>query len=168
MFGAVTAVTGLAGTFLGSYLADVGDHATPQLRTLHSIKLVVIEIALSVPLGMAAFAVDNLYVSFVLLFFSEFLIFMTAGPLNGILLSTVPHSLRSPAMAVNILCIHLFGDLMSPPVVGALMDAVRPTKNPHDATNSRWVMMGYVLIVQQSRITKTFVICFFFFSFSFP
>ena len=53
---------------------------------------------------------------------SIFLLFFITGPVNTLILETVPVNVRGSAMAVSILMIHLFGDLYSPEIVGRLAD----------------------------------------------
>jgi len=47
-------------------------------------------------------------------------------------------------MAAMIFAIHLFGDLWSPPLLGALQDGVRAVRNaaPHDVTSTTIAMMA--------------------------
>ena len=45
------------------------------------------------------------------------------GPLNAILVNCVPSALRARAFALSILCIHAFGDAISPSVAGAISGA---------------------------------------------
>ena len=51
-----------------------------------------------------------------------FLLFLGTGPVNTLILETVPAGLRATAMAGSIFAIHLFGDLWSPRLVGMLSD----------------------------------------------
>ena len=51
-----------------------------------------------------------------------FLLFLSTGPVNTLVLETVPVNLRSSAMALSIFMIHLFGDMWSPQIVGWLAD----------------------------------------------
>jgi MFS family permease len=51
-----------------------------------------------------------------------FLIFLSTGPVNTLILETVPVAMRATAMAGSIFAIHMFGDLWSPSIVGHLSD----------------------------------------------
>ena len=51
-----------------------------------------------------------------------FLIFLSTGPVNTLILETVPVAMRATAMAGSIFAIHMFGDLWSPRLVGHLSD----------------------------------------------
>jgi hypothetical protein len=52
-----------------------------------------------------------------------FFLFLSTGPVNTLILETVPINLRASAMAVSIFMIHLFGDMWSPEIVGRLADS---------------------------------------------
>ena len=55
-------------------------------------------------------------------FVAEFLLFLSTGPINVTIVSVVPVGMRAMAVAVSIFAIHLFGDAISPPIVGWLAD----------------------------------------------
>ena len=48
------------------------------------------------------------------------LLFLPTGPINTLIVESVPVTLRASAMAASIFAIHLCGDLWSPVAVGAL------------------------------------------------
>ena len=45
---------------------------------------------------------------------AEFLVFLSTGPINVVLVSVVPVAIRATAMAVSIFVIHLLGDAAAP------------------------------------------------------
>ena len=45
------------------------------------------------------------------------------SPINALLVNSVEPGLRARAFGVSILCIHLFGDVLSPPLIGLVSDA---------------------------------------------
>jgi hypothetical protein len=51
-----------------------------------------------------------------------FLLFLPTGPINTLIIESVPVNLRASAMALSIFMIHLFGDMWSPEIVGRLAD----------------------------------------------
>jgi hypothetical protein len=53
---------------------------------------------------------------------SMFLLFLCTGPVNTLILETVPANMHSSAMALSIFMIHLFGDVWSSEIVGRLAD----------------------------------------------
>jgi hypothetical protein len=52
-----------------------------------------------------------------------FFLFFNTGPINAALVNCVPPSLRALAVSINILCIHVFGDVPATPLIGAVADA---------------------------------------------
>jgi hypothetical protein len=52
-----------------------------------------------------------------------FLLFLSTGPINTLILESVPVNLRASAMALSIFMIHMFGDMWSPEIVGRLADS---------------------------------------------
>src|SRR5215469_1427248 len=56
------------------------------------------------------------------LFAAEFLLFLSTGPVNVVIVGVVPVGARAMAMAVSIFVIHLLGDAISPPIIGVLAD----------------------------------------------
>jgi len=56
------------------------------------------------------------------LFLAEVLLFLSTGPVNVVIVNVVPIGARAMAMAVSIFIIHLLGDAISPPIIGALAD----------------------------------------------
>jgi hypothetical protein len=51
-------------------------------------------------------------------FVAEWLLFLSTGPINVVIVSAVPAGVRAMAMAVSIFVIHAIGDAISPPIIG--------------------------------------------------
>jgi sugar phosphate permease len=47
------------------------------------------------------------------------------GPINASILNAAPAHLRARANGISVLCIHLFGDAISPSIIGAVSDMTR-------------------------------------------
>jgi MFS family permease len=114
----VTVIAGLAGTFVGGYLGDLLSgrvkHGQLWLCGLSSVAAIIPTVlALTVPSAPA-------YV--IWLFVAELLLFLSTGPVNVVIVGVVPVGARAMAMAVSIFVIHLLGDAISPPIIGALAD----------------------------------------------
>ncbi len=58
--------------------------------------------------------------AWVFLALAVFCLFFNTGPTNTILANVTHPAIRSSAFALNILIIHLFGDAISPPVIGLI------------------------------------------------
>lgn len=119
LVGAVTVVAGLGGTFVGGYL---GDRLTARVREGHLWLSGVSTLAAVVPawLALTSSRPAAYQASF---FVAEFLLFLSTGPINVVIVSAVPEGMRAMAMAVSIFVIHALGDAISPPMIGLLADA---------------------------------------------
>jgi MFS family permease len=117
-FGLALVVTGLVATVSGGLIGSAW-----QRRTGNGYAWVLALSALvAVPTGFAAFLLPNLLAAKVALGGAMFLLFLSTGPVNTLILETVPASLGATAMAGSIFAIHLFGDLWSPRIVGLVSD----------------------------------------------
>ena len=119
LVGAVTVAAGLGGTFIGGYL---GDRLTARVREGHLWLSGVSTLAAVVPawLALTSTSPATYQASF---FAAEFLLFLSTGPINVVIVSAVPAGMRAMAMAVSIFVIHALGDAISPPMIGLLADS---------------------------------------------
>lgn len=118
--GTATVIGGLLGTLGGGWLGD-------RLATL-GLKNPYFLLSWATIAGAAAMACVALWVrDATALFWSiaaaQALLWCYNGPINAILVNCVPSGLRVRAFSLSILAIHLFGDAISPPIVGAIADA---------------------------------------------
>ncbi len=116
--GSVTVLAGLSGTFLGGYL---GDWIAARVKYGQLWLSGLSSIAAVIPAWLAlTVASSPTYI--VWFFLAEFLLFLSTGPVNVMIVNVVPPAARARSMAVSIFTIHLFGDAMSPPIIGWLAD----------------------------------------------
>src|SRR3954469_3993353 len=117
IFGGITVVAGIVATLLGGWL---GDH---YLRRTHKSYYLVSAIGMACGLpAMAAAIYIAGPVMFPAIFFAEFFLLLNTGPLNAAIVNSVSASIRSTAIAVNLLTIHLLGDAFSPTLIGWISD----------------------------------------------
>ncbi|HTU90493.1 MAG TPA: MFS transporter [Gemmataceae bacterium] len=114
-FGGMTALTGLAATLLGGWAGDRLRPRFPGSYFLVSGSALV----LAFPMLLLMILLPFPYAWIPLVCFVFFLFFNT-GPTNTILANVTHPLLRAPGFALNILVIHLFGDAVSPAVMGAI------------------------------------------------
>ena len=117
-FGSVLVVAGLVGTLLGGFAATTWQKRHPAGYAW----MLTGSVLLAVPLAFGAFLASNAVTAMSLLAASMFALFLSTGPVNTLILETVPVNLRASAMALSIFMIHLFGDVWSPEIVGRLAD----------------------------------------------
>ena len=114
-FGLITVVAGLSGTLVGGWMAD-------RLRARFSGAYFLVS-AMGMWLGLPLF-LAVLCLPFPSawwpLFLTEFCVLLNTGPANAILANVVPSAKRASAFGLNILSIHVLGDVISPPLMGAL------------------------------------------------
>jgi MFS transporter, Spinster family, sphingosine-1-phosphate transporter len=118
LVGGVTAVAGLGGTFVGGY---IGDRLAQRVRYGHLWLSGVATLGASLPAWLALTATSPATYQ-TSLFVAEFLLFLSTGPINVVIVSAVPAGMRAMAMAVSIFVIHALGDAISPPIIGTLAD----------------------------------------------
>jgi len=118
LVGSVTVVAGLFGTFIGGY---AGDRLAVRVKQGHLWLSGVSVLAATLPAWVALTAASpSTYVAG--FFLAEFLLFLSTGPVNVVIVSVVPVAMRAMAMAVSIFAIHALGDAISPPIIGSLAD----------------------------------------------
>src|SRR5262249_36551940 len=115
-FGLMTAVLGLLATIAGGLAGDAlrarfsGSYfLVSGAAMILGAPMLLLMVALPFPL---AWLPMGAYV---------FLLFFNTGPTNTILANVVHPQLRARAFALNILIIHLFGDAISPAVMGGII-----------------------------------------------
>lgn len=119
-FGLVLVVAGLVGTFAGGFAAT----AWHKRNRAAYAWVLGLSVAVAVPLAFGAFLAAQRFAAMACLAGAMFFLFLGIGPVNTLILETVPVNLRASAMAMSIFLIHLFGDLPSPLIVGWLSDAL--------------------------------------------
>ena len=117
-FGGVLVVSGLVGTLIGGFAATAWQKRNPAGYAL----MLGCSTLAAVPVVVAAFTLGNTTLAMSFLALGMFLLFLSTGPVNTLILETVPVNLRASAMAISIFMIHLFGDMWSAEIVGHLSD----------------------------------------------
>jgi MFS family permease len=117
-FASVTAVAGLLGTFAGGFAATAWRKRNPAAYAL----VLGVSTLLAVPCATWAFLGGTTTALQWGLGAAIFLAFLGTGPVNTLILETVPVNLRAGGMAMAIFMIHLFGDFKSAEIVGHLSD----------------------------------------------
>jgi len=117
IFGAIIAGGGLGGTAVGGWLAQ------RWLRTNHRALYLVSawSAALTVPPALLCFFGPRV-IMLPALTVAMFLIMLGTGPLNAAIVNAVPATVRSTAIAIELLLIHALGDTPSPKLIGIVSD----------------------------------------------
>jgi MFS family permease len=116
VFGAIVVLGGLGATLLGGLAGD-------WLRA-RRVRGAYFHAAGWTTLVAWPFFAASLFVPFPLawgmLFVAVFFLFFNTGPANTILANVTRPEIRATAFAINILVIHMLGDVISPPLIGLI------------------------------------------------
>jgi MFS family permease len=115
--GEITAIDGLLATIAGGWVAQLwlrSNHRALYLVSAWSI-LASIPFASLVFFGPPRLLLPAAYAA-------EFFLFFSTGPLNAAIVNSVSAAIRSTAISINLLIIHLFGDFPSPHFIGWISD----------------------------------------------
>ena len=120
--GAIIVVCGCLGTIAGSFLADyVKAHVTKRHPYLLVAGASMLTCSIVCVLGLYLFTSSKIYIE-VMLSLGMLFGWFSNGPINAIILNSVPPSHRNSANGLAVLLIHLFGDAVSPSIIGLISD----------------------------------------------
>lgn len=118
--GVSAVVGGLLGTAFGGWLADRLARVTRQPYLAVS-GLAMLPAVVLTAFALFFFRAPMAIVGCVLA--AQLCLWMYNSPINALLVNSVDPGLRARAFGLSILCIHLFGDVLSPPLIGMVSDA---------------------------------------------
>ncbi|XP_022896183.1 probable sphingolipid transporter spinster homolog 2 isoform X2 [Olea europaea var. sylvestris] len=116
-FGGITVICGILGSLAGGFALD---YMTSTIS--NAFKLLSMTTLFGAIFCLAAFCFKSLIAYVIIFSIGELLIFATQAPVNFVCLHCVTPSLRPLSMAMSTVCIHIFGDVPSSPLVGLLQD----------------------------------------------
>jgi MFS family permease len=117
-FGAIVVITGFIGTFVGGWL---GDYCARFSRQAH-LWLSSISTLVAVPFVWMALTTESHTMYLVCMVTAQLCLFLSTGPINAAIVNLVAATERATAIALGVFAIHLLGDALSPPLIGALSD----------------------------------------------
>lgn len=120
IFGVIVVVSGLGATLLGGWFGDYLRGRGVRGAYFHAAGWTTI---LAFPFFVAMLLVPFPY-AWGLFFVAVFFLFFNTGPANTILANVTRTEIRATAFAINILVIHMLGDVISPPIIGVVGDRV--------------------------------------------
>jgi MFS family permease len=153
LFGAIVAVTGLAATLTGGYVGDrLRDRFPGSYFLVSGVAMLV-----AFPFFLAALWAP-FPLAWVCIFVTCFFLFFNTGPTNTILANVTHPAIRATGFALNIFVIHLLGDAISPPVIGAIADATavdgKANMNAGFLAVSGMILLGGVFWLWGTRYLK--------------
>ncbi len=117
-FGPIIVVSGLSATLAGGWLGDKLRSRWPGSYFLVSGVAMIAGFPLFLLLTITPFPT-----AWILIFVACFCVFFCTGPTNTIIANVTHPSIRAAAFALNIFVIHALGDVISPPLIGAINDS---------------------------------------------
>lgn len=139
--GLLTVVAGLVATLTGGI---VGDRLRPRFPGSYFL-VSGVGLLVTIPCVLA-FLVAPFPLAWLFIFLAEFFLFFNTGPTNTILANVTHPSMRATAFALNILVIHLLGDAISPPVVGAIKDFSKGFGSPNGLAFGFVAVTAFLLV----------------------
>lgn len=118
IFGGIVVLGGITGTAAGAWL---GEKFRPRVRGAYFWVIGLGALA-ALPF-FVAFLYTPLPAGWALVFLAVSGLFLHTGPAFTALANVVTSDVRATAFAINILVIHALGDVISPPLIGAVADA---------------------------------------------
>lgn len=146
IFGAVTAVAGLAGTLVGGIVGDKLERRSAG----GALRLSGVGLLLAAPLMYVAANLQGQWLVFGTIFAAQFFIFINSGPINAAIVNCVTPAFRAFAMGINVLCIHMLGDAISPYLIGWL--SKHSNLELAIEVNSLPVLLGGVALLVAGRL----------------
>ncbi|RJS26202.1 MFS transporter [Corallococcus sp. H22C18031201] len=148
VFGAITAVAGLTGTLTGGWLGDKLD----RRREGGGLWLSGLGLLLAAPCMYLAVNLRDSMFTFIAIGVAQFLVFFNSGPINAAIVNCVPPAFRAFAMGLNVLCIHLLGDAISPVLIGRIADAA--SLKTAIEVNALPVLLGGLALLLGARLLR--------------
>jgi MFS transporter, Spinster family, sphingosine-1-phosphate transporter len=136
--GALLAAAGLIGIALGTFLAD----ALLKLTKRAYLVMATFAVLGAVPLGICGILDPERVTSLSFLFAASVLLSMVLGPCNTVTANVVPANRRAAGFALFIFLIHLFGDIVSPPLLGWISDFCGKPEVANSALGTLFASIG--------------------------
>jgi MFS family permease len=117
IYGIVLLVAGVTATLSGGFIGDRLQRRWSGAYFIVSAGGIFLSVLFILLMLFSPFPL-----AWIWLFLGAFFLFFNTGPSNTILANVIHPSMRSTAFALNILFLHLFGDVLSQPLMGGLVD----------------------------------------------
>lgn len=117
-FGAIVVITGFIGTFVGGW---VGDYLARRSQRAY-LWLSAVSCLIAAPFVWVALTTRSPHLYLASMVTAQLCLFLSTGPINAAIANLVTATERASAIALSVFAIHLLGDVLSPPLIGALSD----------------------------------------------
>jgi MFS family permease len=117
-FGVIVVITGFIGTFAGGW---VGDYFAKRSQRAY-LWLSAISCLIAAPFVWVALTTRSPHLYLASMVTAQLCLFLSTSPINAAIANLVTATERASAIALSVFAIHLLGDVLSPPLIGALSD----------------------------------------------
>ncbi|HVG59071.1 MAG TPA: MFS transporter [Hyalangium sp.] len=148
IFGGVTALAGVVGTLSGGWLGEKMD----QRREGGGLLVSGMGLLLASPLMFIAVNLESQVATFAAIGVAQVLVFLNSGPINAAIVNCVQPAFRAFAMGLNVLCIHMLGDAISPTLIGNISD--RSNLTTAIEVNAIPVLLGGVALLIGAKLFR--------------
>lgn len=121
ILGVVILLAGAAGTFGGGWLAD---RLIKKRRNAYFL-VCAVSSALGIVPVFVVLITNNPWIFIPAIFLAVLFLFINNAPFHAILVNSVPALVRATAVALNIVIIHIMGDVISRFGVGVISDSIK-------------------------------------------
>ncbi len=115
--GAITVIDGFLATMIGGWLGDW----YIRRRASGYYMVSAVGMALALPAALLTIYGPRTWM-FPSLLVAEFFLFLNTGPLNAAIVNSVSPAIRATAVGMNLIIIHILGDVPSPWLIGFISD----------------------------------------------
>ena len=119
--GAATVVGGIGGNVLGAKIADY--YRSRGVKSAYFLVPSLFVLPATAMMLLAVNITHNLPVAVATLFLGNIFVWTYTAPISAISISVIPPRLRATSCGVLIFFQHALGDIISPPIIGAISDA---------------------------------------------
>jgi len=141
--GAATIVGGIGGNILG---AKVADFYRPKWKSAYFLVPGLFVGPATVCMLLVINIEHNLGAVLVLLFLGNVLTWTYTAPISQVSISVIPPRLRAQSCGVLIFFQHILGDIISPPIIGAISDGTGSLRNGMQVTWIALALSGVVFL----------------------
>jgi len=134
--GAATIVGGIVGNILG---AKVADYYRPKVKNAYFLVPALFTIPATVLILLVVNVTNSLSAVIIFLFLGNVLVWTYTGPISAIAISVIPPRLRARSAGLLIFFQHILGDIISPPIIGAISDSTGSLQRGMQLT---WIFLG--------------------------
>ena len=116
--GIVLVSSGLVGTVLGGWLADLAQRRRPEGRLFISM----LGFLIGAPLVLLAFFIHILPLFIAVFVIAAISLNFCTGPLNAVIQDIIVPNMRATAVGLALLLAHILGDAAAPTIIGLISD----------------------------------------------